>query len=126
MIKSAGWIFTLLGAGHLLLALALTAGTHTTAWLGGELWTPDGTIAAMSPAMGGFWMTLGSFGIPLLLIGQTVLWLHRNGITPPAFIAWTLGGWSVAAGLIFEPAPWIAVTVGAALLLAGARRAARS
>jgi hypothetical protein len=126
MIKWAGWIFTVLGTGHLLLTLALVGPHHAAAWFGGELWMPEGTIAEMPAAAGGFWLSVGSFGLPLLVIGQTVLWMHRRAITPPAFIAWAVGAWSVVAGLIFEPAPWIVATIGAGLLLAGVTRAARA
>lgn len=125
MIKWAGWIFTVLGAGHLLLGFALLAPHHADAWLGGALWLPEGTLAEMGPAAGGFWMTTGSFGLPLLVLGQTVLRLHRRGVAPPAFIGWAIGAWSLAAALLFEPAPWIVVTAGAALLVAGTRRRAR-
>ncbi|GAA1681293.1 hypothetical protein GCM10009830_30570 [Glycomyces endophyticus] len=123
MIRWAGWIFTVIGAGHLVLGLALLAPAHASAWVSGELWLPESTLAEMSPAFGGYWMTLGSFGAPLLALGFTVLWLERRDITPPAFIAWTVGAWSIAAGLVFEPAPWIVVTAGAVLLWAGVRRA---
>ncbi|THV26770.1 DUF6463 family protein [Glycomyces paridis] len=126
MIAWAGRIFTVLGAAHLLLGLALLAPSHARTWFTGGLWMPEGTLAQMGPASGAFWMTFGSFGAPLLVLGLTVLWLRRKGITPPAFIGWTVGAWSVAAGLVFEPAPWIAVTVAAGLLVAGTRRAART
>jgi hypothetical protein len=126
MIKWAGWIFTVLATVHLLLAFALVGPHHADAWLGGELWMPEGTIVEMPAAAGGFWLSVGSFGLPLLVIGQTVLWMHRRAITPPAFIGWAVGAWSVVGGLIFEPAPWIVVTVGAGLLLQGVRRAARA
>lgn len=126
MIKWAGWIFTVLATAHLLLAFAFVGPHHADAWLGGELWMPEGTIAEMPAAVGGFWLSVGSFGLPLLVVGQTVLWMHRRGITPPAFIGWAVGAWSVVGGLIFEPAPWIVVTIGAGLLLAGVKRAARA
>jgi hypothetical protein len=122
MIRWAGGIFTVLGAAHLVLGLALLAPHHARAWATGELWLPEGALAEMSPAAGGFWMTVGSFGAPLLALGLTVLWLHRRGIAPPAFIGWIVLAWSVTAALVFEPAPWIAAVVGAVLLLAGTRR----
>ena len=79
----------------------------------------------MSPVVAGFWFTTGSFGLPLLVVGLTVLWMDRHGIVPPSFIAWTIGAWSLIGGLMLEPAPWIGVWIGVGLLLAGTKKAAR-
>ncbi|MGY5223178.1 hypothetical protein [Nocardia asiatica] len=77
----------------------------------------------MSPAMASFWLTTGSFGVPLVLVGVLVLWLDRRGIVPPPFVAWTLGIWSALAGVILEPAPWALAWIAVGLLAVGARRA---
>lgn len=126
MIIWAGRLIVLLGAGHTLLGYLLTAPRHAGAWFGGRLWNPGEGMADMDPAMGAFWMTTGSFGIPLVLVGLTVLWLDRRDIVPPSFIGWTLGVWSVLGAVIFEPAPWPIGWVAAGLLIAGSRRAART
>lgn len=124
MITWAGRIIVFLGAGHLLLGLALTAHRYADAWFGLRLWSSEEGVVEMSPTMGAFWMTTGSFGLPLILVGLIVLWLDRRGIVPPAFIAWTLGGWSLVSAVILEPAPWFLAWIAVGLLLAGARRAA--
>lgn len=125
MIKWAGRIMVLVGVAHLLLSLGFTVGTHAEAWLGGELWTTDGALDRMEPVEAAFWFSVGSFGLPLTVVGATVLWMHRRGIVPPAFIAWAIGAWSLVAGATVEPAPWIVATIAAGMLLAGVRRAAR-
>ena len=79
----------------------------------------------MSPAGAALWLTVDSFAVPLILVGLTVLWLDRRGITPPAFIAWTVGIWAVVEAVIFGPSPSWVLPVAAALLLVGARRAGR-
>jgi hypothetical protein len=125
MIKWAGRIIVFLGVGHLLAGLVLTSPHYADSWFSARLWRPSEGIVEMSPTMAAFWLTTGSFGLPLIVVGMIVLWLDRRGIVPPPFIAWTLGIWSVVAAVIFAPAPWVLVWLAGGLLLAGARRSAR-
>ncbi|SNY78565.1 hypothetical protein SAMN04244553_1327 [Nocardia amikacinitolerans] len=100
MIKWAGWLIVLFpGIGHTVGALVETAPDHAGAWFDGEGWKADAT--AMNYAEAALWYTVFSFGVPFLVIGLLVLWLDRRGITPPAFVAWIVAGWTlvtVAAG----------------------------
>ncbi|WP_184976260.1 DUF6463 family protein [Nonomuraea endophytica] len=124
MIKWAGWLMALIGAAHTFLALTVEeAARHADAWFSGELWGED--LSAMSPANSGYWLSLASFGIPLMVVGLMVLWLDRRGIVPPPFIAWTLGIWTAVCAVILGPSPWPIVLLANVLLLVGARRAAR-
>jgi hypothetical protein len=85
---------------------------------------PD--LASMSPAMSAYWLSVNSFGPPLILIGLKVLWLDHRGITPPPFIAWALGIWVVVGTVVIGPGLGqdAILLVACGLLLAGARRAA--
>ncbi|WP_051713047.1 DUF6463 family protein [Spirillospora albida] len=124
MIKWAGWLITLFGAAHTLLSLTLEkAATHAGTWFSGDLWGEEFT--AMSPAHSAYWFSVASFGVPLILVGLMVLWLDRRGITPPSFIAWTLGIWTVVDAVVLVTTPWPILLVATVLLLAGARRARR-
>jgi hypothetical protein len=123
MIKWAGRLIVLFGTAHTLGALvAEGAARHAAAWFGGELWGAD--LANMSPAMSAYWLSVMSFGPPLALLGLTVLWLDRRGIAPPAFLAWSLGIWTLVDTLIAGPGAGqgLIILVAVALLLA-ARRA---
>jgi hypothetical protein len=124
MIKWAGRILVFLGVGHMLGALVLTIPHHADSWLSAKLWRLEEGVVEMSPAMATFWLTTGSFAVPLAVIGMIVLWLDRRRIVPPPFIAWTLGIWSVVAAMILEPAPWVLAWLAVGLLVAGARRSA--
>ncbi|MGW2009625.1 DUF6463 family protein [Streptomyces nigrescens] len=125
MIKWAGWIITLCGTGHTVGALTLEkAGRYAGTWFSGGLWSED--FADMSPAGSAYWLSLASFGIPLILVGLTVLWLDRRGITPPAFIGWTLAGWTVVDAVVLPFTPWPIFVVACALLLIGIHRAHRA
>ncbi|MFD9858864.1 DUF6463 family protein [Streptomyces alboflavus] len=124
MIKWAGWIITLYGTAHTVGALTVEkAARHAGTWFSGGLWDED--LADMSPAGSAYWLSLDSFGIPLVLIGLTVLWLDRRGIIPPAFIAWTLGAWTLVDAVILPLTPWPLFLLACALLLIGTRRARR-
>ncbi|EME55158.1 DUF6463 family protein [Amycolatopsis decaplanina] len=122
MIKWAGWLITLFGAAHTLGALTvMKAAGHAGTWFSGTLWRDD--LSAMSPANSAFWLSAASFGVPLVLVGLTVLWLDRRGITPPRFIAWALGIWTLLIATVLLFTPWPILLVATVLLLAGIRRA---
>ncbi|MFD1148733.1 hypothetical protein [Saccharothrix hoggarensis] len=122
MIKIAGWIMVVYAAAHTLGALFVVgAARHAGAWFSGELWHDD--LADMSPANSALWLSLDSFGPPVVVIGLIVLWMDRRGITPPPFIAWTLGVLTVVDAVILFLTPWPILLVAIVLLLVGARRA---
>ena len=126
MIKWGGHLVLWIGAGHLILGVALTAGAHADDWISGAMWGLGGSLTEPAAVEGAFWFSLGSFGLPLALCGAMVLWLDHRGDVPPAFLGWALLAWSLAAGALYEPAPWFIVWIAAGLLLAGARRARRN
>ncbi|NDL59507.1 DUF6463 family protein [Phytoactinopolyspora mesophila] len=124
MIKWAGWLILLFpGVGHSLGALLETAPSHASAWFDGDGWHTDAT--EMTHAQATLWYTVGSFGIPFLLLGLLILWLAYRGITPPSFIAWGIAAWAAVATAAGGPSPLLVLFVAAALLLLGAKRAAR-
>lgn len=124
MVRWAGRILVVFGVGHTLGGLILTAPKHADAWMSLKLWSPDEGVLDMSPAMAAFWLTTGSLGVPVVILGMLVLWLDRRGVVPPPFIAWTLGAWSLVAAWFVEPAPWVLIWLAAGLLIVGNRRAA--
>lgn len=127
MITWAGRLIVFFGTAHTLGALTVErAASHAGEWFRGDLWGED--FAEMSPASSAYWLSVDSFGPPLILLGLTILWLNRRGITPPSFIAWALVAWTLVDAVVLGPWPpqgWL--FLGACgLLLAGARRADRS
>lgn len=122
MITWAGRLMVFYGAAHTLGALTVEgAAGHAGAWFSGELWHED--FSDMTPAGSALWLSLASFGPPLILIGLMVLWLDRRDITPPPFIAWTLGTLTVVDAVISLFTPWPILLLANILLLVGARRA---
>ena len=112
------------GTAHTLGALTVEgAARHAGAWFSQELWAGD--LSDMSPASSAFWLSVNSFGPPHVLLGLTVLWLDRRGITPPPFLAFSLAGWVLVDVVIGGPGIGqdLILLVACGLLLAGARRA---
>lgn len=122
MIRTAGWLITLLGAAHTVLALTYEgAARYAGEWFSGALWGED--FSDMSPANSALWLSLESFGPPLVVVGLIVLWLDRRGIVPPPFIGWTLGVWGVVDAVILITTPWPLFLLATVLLLVGGHRA---
>jgi len=120
MIKWAGRLLALIGAGHLTLGLLLSL-DYVEDWLSLRLWNNwlDDT-----PAVNAFWGNLAGFGLPLLIVGLLVTWMDRRGIVPPPFLAWTVLAWSSVFAVIAEPTPAPVMMVAAIMLLRGIHRAA--
>ncbi|MGW0885827.1 DUF6463 family protein [Streptomyces sp. NPDC002671] len=123
MVKWAGWIITLAGMGHTLGSLVEAAPDHAGTWFDGG-WNL-GDYPEMSDATVAWWYSVFSFGPPLLLIGLTVLWLDRRGMTPPVFIPWAMVAWVVVGFVVDGPSPLLILLVAAGLLLAEVRRTRR-
>lgn len=90
----AGGLIVAYGAAHVLGALvAESAADHASTWVTGELW--GSSLSSMSPAMSAYWLSVNSFGPPLVVVGVLVIWLSRRGIEPPALVGWTSGAWAL-------------------------------
>jgi Family of unknown function (DUF6463) len=124
MIRWAGFLITLCGVGHTLGALIQAVPRYADEWFSWALWDEaNGDLVEMSHTTAGFWFTVYSFGVPLVLIGLTVLWLGRHNITPPPFIAWTLAAWTIIGEALSGPSPLLLLLVAAVLLLVADHRA---
>jgi hypothetical protein len=122
MIRCAGWMIVFYGAAHTLLALfMLDAIRYAGDWYSGALWHDD--LANMGPANSALWLSIDSFGPPLVLVGVIVLWLNQRGITPPSFIAWSLLAWNAIDAPILLFTPWPIILCAAVLLLVGTMKA---
>ncbi|MFI6906163.1 DUF6463 family protein [Nonomuraea sp. NPDC050394] len=121
MIKWAGWLIILFGAAHTVGALTVEkAASHAGTWFSGGLWADD--LSAMSPANSAHWLSVASFGVPLVVAGLLVLWLERRRVTPPPFIAWMLGVWTLVGAMALLTSPWPILLLANVLLPLGARR----
>ena len=106
MVVWAGRIMVLLGVVHVVSTVVISA-NHLADWFTGQLWLPEQGLGNLTPEMGAFWLSLGSFGVPLALLGGLVTWCARIDRVPPAFVAWGVAAWSVVCAVVFEPSPFI-------------------
>ncbi|MCO1654087.1 DUF6463 family protein [Pseudonocardia humida] len=74
-----------------------------------------------------FWLTPGSFGVPLLLLGSLVTRLARRGERVPGWLGWGVAAWAVLLGMLggFDLGTSILLLIGG-LLVAGARKVRRA
>lgn len=126
MIMWAGWLIVVYGTAHTVGALTVEGAAHYAGvWFSGRLWFES--FADMSPAMSAYWLSVNSFGPPLIVIGLVVLWLERRSVTPPRFIAWVMILWVALGVVVMGPGVGqdLILLVACGLLLAGARRTRR-
>ncbi|OLF14963.1 hypothetical protein BU204_24760 [Actinophytocola xanthii] len=91
-------------------------------WVGGELWrvVPDGD--PMPQAQAYFWQLLGSFAVPLLLVGLLLVRFARAGRALPPFVTWTVAGWTLVCALVLLPSGFPVLVVASVLLVLGRAR----
>lgn len=119
----------LVGIGILhMVVLGLDALAHVPGWLRLRLWTAEHwkPFLAQSPDIlasnAAFWSTVGSFAIPVIIIGALVIRLDERKIEIPAFVGWGLLVWAVAASLIIETSGFPLAAAIALCLIVGVRR----
>ena len=125
LVRWAGRLIVAYGTAHTLGALtAEGAGRHAGTWVSGRLWREG--LSDMSPAMSAYWLSVNSFGPPLVLLGLTVLEADRRGAPPPPLLAWSLAGWTALGFVVTGPGVGqdLVLLVAAGLLVAGARQTA--
>ncbi|CAM2838474.1 DUF6463 domain-containing protein [Saccharomonospora xinjiangensis] len=118
-----------LGAGHLMALVAITGWSELTTWFDEGLWaavpflergTPP-TVASLHTAVA-FWSGLGSFAVPLVLLGLLIRHAAGHGTAVPAVIGWALIGWFLLAGVLLGPSPFFAGIVPGVLVVLATRK----
>jgi hypothetical protein len=90
---------------------------HLQAWLTGDLLTIATWDEQMSQSQAYFWESIGSFAVPVLLVGLIVEHLARAGLPVPRWLTGVLAGWLVVCSLFLEPSGFPLGLVPVALLL---------
>ena len=121
-MELAGYLLIVVGAGHVLLS---AHGTHRcwsriaqAGWWNAVRLRPEtGEEFVRSSA---FWATAGSFGVPTLLLGASVVWASGHGLEPPAWLGWGLLGWGLIAAPVAAKGGFWPLIVPSVLLIAAA------
>ncbi len=68
-----------------------------------------------------FWFSVGSFGVPLLLLGALVTWSTRRGERVPGWLGCGVAAWAVLIGLLggFDTGTIILLSIGVLLAVGG-------
>ncbi|MFI9507780.1 hypothetical protein [Nocardia sp. NPDC052566] len=117
----AGGLIAFLGAGHSVGALILTRDFFDN-WAAGDLWDPAMDLHAPQPILGAFFVSVASFGVPLLLVGLAISWIGRRGLVPPRYFAWGIAAWITVCDVIGGPSPLLLAWISIVTLLVAARR----
>jgi hypothetical protein len=108
VLKASTYGIIALGVLHMLV-LGVDALGHIPGWAAGKLWTWEhwepvsGQRQDLVISGFAFWSTIGSFAIPLILLGLLVLWMIRRGVAVPRFVGFGLLGWGCIGTLIMLP-----------------------
>lgn len=110
-----GGVIAILGS---VIHLTLTSFARADVWarIVGEGWwstitlRPDAETITMAEA---FWLTPGSFAVPLLLLGLVALSVAKNDLALPRAVGWVLIVWGAfCATLIPISGAWAFIAVG--------------
>ncbi len=95
-------------------------------WLTGDLRGLHTLEPEMSQSQAAFWLALGSFAVPIILLAALVNVLVKADLPVPGFVGYGLAGWVVACSVILEPSGFPLGLIPVALLIAAHRLDVRS
>jgi hypothetical protein len=125
LTQAGGWIALIFGAAHVIIAPLERRDVWSDAadeggWNSFTLAEPT-TMAEFERAEA-FWVTLGSWGAPVLIFGCYVVWAARQGQRVPGWIGWIMLAWSLPFVTALPASPgWLFAVIGALIVL-GDRR----
>lgn len=126
LTKAAGWIGIAFGAVHLVVAPFDVRGRWSDVvsegWWNTFTLDPSTTLAQFERSET-FWLTLGSFGAPMLVLGCYIVWSARQDARVPGWVGWMLLAWGVPLVTALPASPgWAIPLMGTLLVLGDWRR----
>jgi hypothetical protein len=130
LTKAGGWIALVFGAAHVIIAPLESRSRDVWSQAADEGWWNTFTLGESSTLAEferseTFWVTLGSWGVPVLILGCYVVWSARQGQRVPGWIGWIMLAWSVPFVTALPAAPGWLFAVSGALIVLGDRRSGR-
>ncbi|MFD4420299.1 hypothetical protein ACFWN7_02200 [Agromyces sp. NPDC058484] len=127
MLRVAGVLLVLLGFGHLVV-MGVVAGSRMAVWATTGFWAavplmqgPNAGDASFRNALA-FWGGVGSFAVPLIVLGALLWWGAGRGFVPPAWSGWVLAAWFAVAAVLLVPSPMVVGVASGVLIVLAARR----
>jgi Family of unknown function (DUF6463) len=128
LTKAGGWIALVFGAAHVIIAPLERRDVWSEAadegWWNSFTLDEPTTLAEFERSEA-FWVTLGSWGAPVLIIGCYVVWAARQGQRVPGWIGWIMLAWSLPFVTALPASPGWLFAVSGALIVLGDRRSGR-
>lgn len=124
-LQAAGWTAVAFGGVHAV--VAPFQARETWSRVASEGWWDRFTLDEPStPAeferSHGFWVSVGSFGVPMLALGSYLLWSVRHGHRVPGWLGSLLLAWGVPLVIVLPRSPGWAIPVIGGLIVLGDRR----
>jgi Family of unknown function (DUF6463) len=129
LTKAAGWIAIAFGAVHMVVASLDTSDIWSQVADDGwwNAFTLDeSTTLAQFERSETFWVTLGSLGAPLLILGCYVVWATRQDQRVPGWIGWLTLAWGLPFVITLPASPAWAIPLIGGLIVLGDRRRSRA
>ncbi|MCX5204986.1 DUF6463 family protein [Streptomyces sp. NBC_00237] len=125
LTRTAGWIAAAFGLVHIAVAPIGNADDWAAIFQQGPWNTLSLDVTAENLRYSNaFWVSPGSFGVPMLLVGAFILWAAKRGQRVPAGFGWTMTVWGALLSALLPASPaWALLAVGALLLLAARHNA---
>jgi hypothetical protein len=130
LTKAAGWIALVFGAVHVIVAPLESRSRDVWSRVVDDGWwntftLSEPTTLAEYELSERFWVTLGSWGVPLLALGSYIVWSTHQGHRVPAWIGWIFLAWGLIFATALPASPgWLFPVIGGLIVL-GDRRGRR-
>ncbi|GAB3448263.1 DUF6463 family protein [Actinophytocola sediminis] len=118
----AGRLFAAVAVMHLAFFLVGSVDFLADWAPGGPLWTTVSPGEPLPQALAYFWQSIGSFAVPTLLLGLLLAGFAKQGRALPAYVTWTLAGWTVVCAVIVLPSGLPLLVLASVLLVVAGRR----
>ncbi len=112
----AGWSMIGIAALHVVFWSVVTS-ADWGAWVSGDLWGAEPSTALEYRLHYGYWALVGSFAVPLWLLGSVTVHLTRLRLSLPRYVGWVVLAWVLLASALMEPNGFPLGFIPAALLL---------
>jgi hypothetical protein len=127
LTKIGGWITLVFGAAHVIIAPLESRRHGVLSDAADEGWwntftLEEPTTLAEFERSEAFWVTLGSWGVPVLALGCYVVWSVRKRQRVPGWIGWIMLAWSLPFVTALPASPGWLFAVSGALIVLGDRR----